>query len=426
MRNGTCPDPARRRRRRAPASTLRGCRAGPNQAVMRLADGRIVPDLPLDEAKVARCRALAGRVTAQVLQLVRSHTTVSIERCVLRLLGFHGAGPRGVPWVNLMVDELHARGLAGRGAAWWLGYVMRAGVHDPAAIVERFAALPRTPAPLSPGGGGAPPARPRRAARAAGGGGGGAGSGGGGRDVGAGPPAVRDRRHRQHLRRRRAGGGRGAGRRRRHRRHPLHRAVAARLRAARRHHRGLRRHLRHPGELPHHARGARRRVAPARTLPAPHQLLVRPVHDRDRLRGSLGAARHAPQRRDVRHPLPRHQHEPHLRRPVLLAPHLRARGHHHQHRRGQLPHHRRRRREGAHRHRLAVHQRGLRQARRARRGADGPRPRLRDRSARSRTASSSSSRRRSWCASSSPTRPSSTCRPPSTSRATSSSATPTT
>jgi beta-lysine 5,6-aminomutase alpha subunit len=116
---------------------------------MQLADGRTVPDLRLDEAKVARCRALADRVTSQVLEYVRRHTTVSIERTVLRLFGFHGAGPRGVPWVNLMVDELHARGLAGRGAAWWLGYVMRAGAHDPARVVERFAALPRSPAPLS-------------------------------------------------------------------------------------------------------------------------------------------------------------------------------------------------------------------------------------------------------------------------------------
>ena len=134
---------------------------------MRLADGRIVPDLPLDEAKVARCRALADRVTAQVLELVRRHTTVSIERSVLRLFGFHGAGPRGVPWVNLMVDELHGRGLAGRGAAYWLGYVLRAGVHDPARIVERFAALPRAPAPLSPGEDEALRADLRREARAA-------------------------------------------------------------------------------------------------------------------------------------------------------------------------------------------------------------------------------------------------------------------
>src|SRR5512133_3959552 len=104
---------------------------------MRLADGRIVPDLHLDGAKVARCRELAGRITADVLELVARHTTVSIERTVLRLLGFHGAGPRGIPWVNLMVDALHARGLTGRGAAYWLGYVIRAGAHDPSRIAER-------------------------------------------------------------------------------------------------------------------------------------------------------------------------------------------------------------------------------------------------------------------------------------------------
>ena len=51
------------------------------------------------------------------------------------------------------------------------------------------------------------------------------------------------------------------------------------------------------------------------------------------------------------------------------------RRHHHQHRRGQLHHHRRRLRRGAHRDRQPVHQRGLRQARRAEGLAAGPRPR---------------------------------------------------
>ena len=117
---------------------------------MRLADGRIVPDLHLDQAQVDRCRALADQVTAQVLGFVERHTTVSIERTVLRLLGFHAAGPRGVPWVNLMVDELQARGLAGRGAAYWLGYVLRAGARDPRQVAERFAALPARPSALPP------------------------------------------------------------------------------------------------------------------------------------------------------------------------------------------------------------------------------------------------------------------------------------
>ncbi len=115
---------------------------------MQLADGRHVPDLHLDRDEVARCRELADRVTAPVLGFVAGHTTVAIERTVLRLFGLHGAGPRGVPQVNLAVDELHRRGLLGQGAAYWLGYVMRQGARHPAAIVEAIATLPERPAPL--------------------------------------------------------------------------------------------------------------------------------------------------------------------------------------------------------------------------------------------------------------------------------------
>jgi beta-lysine 5,6-aminomutase alpha subunit len=115
---------------------------------MQLADGRVVPDLPLDAAVVARCRELATQVTEPVLELVQRHTTVSIERTVLRLFGFHDAGAGGVPVVNLVVDELHRRGLLHRGAAWWLGYVTRDGTADPARIAARVAALPEAPPPL--------------------------------------------------------------------------------------------------------------------------------------------------------------------------------------------------------------------------------------------------------------------------------------
>ena len=109
---------------------------------MQLSDGRHVPDLRLDAAEVVRCRALADAVTAPVIGFVERHTTVAIERTVLRLYGLHDAGPRGVPWVNLVVDELHRRKVLGRGAAWWLGWAMRQGAGDPASVVERLTALP--------------------------------------------------------------------------------------------------------------------------------------------------------------------------------------------------------------------------------------------------------------------------------------------
>ena len=111
---------------------------------MRLPDGRVVPDLQLDLSVVERCHALADRITAQVLGALRGSTTVSIERTVLRLLGLHGAGPGGIPHVNLLVDELLARGALGRGAAFWMGYLLRRGAHDPDRLVAAAAGLPRT------------------------------------------------------------------------------------------------------------------------------------------------------------------------------------------------------------------------------------------------------------------------------------------
>ena len=117
---------------------------------MVLADGRVVPDLPLDPEKVERCRALADQITGQVLELVRRHTTVAIERTVLRLLGLHEAGPGGIPLVNVAVDALHGRGLLGRGAAYWMGWALRHGATGPLAVVDRLASLPANPTPLAP------------------------------------------------------------------------------------------------------------------------------------------------------------------------------------------------------------------------------------------------------------------------------------
>ncbi|HEX9244356.1 MAG TPA: lysine 5,6-aminomutase subunit alpha [Anaeromyxobacter sp.] len=117
---------------------------------MLLSDGRVVPDLPLDRAKVERCRALADGITGQVLELVRRHTTVAIERTALRLLGLHEAGPGGVPLVNVAVDALQARGLLGRGAAYWLAWARAGGAVSPGAVAERLATLPERPEPLAP------------------------------------------------------------------------------------------------------------------------------------------------------------------------------------------------------------------------------------------------------------------------------------
>ncbi|AGL17437.1 lysine 5,6-aminomutase subunit alpha TIM-barrel domain-containing protein [Actinoplanes sp. N902-109] len=64
--------------------------------------------LGLDPVVVARARALARQAGQAVVQLARSHTTVSVERAVLRLAGVRGADPDGIPWVNRLVDVVRA------------------------------------------------------------------------------------------------------------------------------------------------------------------------------------------------------------------------------------------------------------------------------------------------------------------------------
>src|SRR3954452_20605356 len=70
--------------------------------------------LELDPALVARARALAARAAQPVVDLAHRHTTVSVERAVLRLAGLTGTDPvtgdgraeDRVPWVNRVVDAV--------------------------------------------------------------------------------------------------------------------------------------------------------------------------------------------------------------------------------------------------------------------------------------------------------------------------------
>jgi beta-lysine 5,6-aminomutase alpha subunit len=62
--------------------------------------------LNLDPAVVRKARALAKKAAAPVERMARTHTTVSVERAVLRLAGITGADAEGIPWVNRLVDAV--------------------------------------------------------------------------------------------------------------------------------------------------------------------------------------------------------------------------------------------------------------------------------------------------------------------------------
>jgi beta-lysine 5,6-aminomutase alpha subunit len=62
--------------------------------------------LSLDPAVVRQARELARRAGQPIVELARTHTTVSVERAVLRLAGLEGADEDGMPWVNRLADAV--------------------------------------------------------------------------------------------------------------------------------------------------------------------------------------------------------------------------------------------------------------------------------------------------------------------------------
>ena len=98
--------------------------------------------LGLDPAVVTRARALAEKAAAPVEELAHTHTTVSVERSVLRLAGCEGADTGydalDIPWVNRLVDAtLDQVGLES-GVALPIGdALIQAGTEDLATLAEQ-------------------------------------------------------------------------------------------------------------------------------------------------------------------------------------------------------------------------------------------------------------------------------------------------
>ncbi len=114
-------------------------------------------ELRIDRSAVARCRDLAAAIAAPVSAFIDAHSTVAVERSVLRLLGVDGVGADEIPVPNVVVDALGdavAGGIAlafGRGLAETgldpeaLGRAIASGTH----ALSDFTAVPEVAARAS-------------------------------------------------------------------------------------------------------------------------------------------------------------------------------------------------------------------------------------------------------------------------------------
>jgi beta-lysine 5,6-aminomutase alpha subunit len=95
--------------------------------------------LAVDDALVGRCRDIAARVATAVQAFVDGHTTVAIERTVLRAFGVQGADEEGVPLVNRCVERLRTAGALGLGVAYHIARELEAGCAGPQEAAEALA-----------------------------------------------------------------------------------------------------------------------------------------------------------------------------------------------------------------------------------------------------------------------------------------------
>ncbi|HCU92310.1 MAG TPA: lysine 2,3-aminomutase, partial [Actinobacteria bacterium] len=96
--------------------------------------------LGLDPSAVRAARELARIAGQPIVDMARSHTTVSVERAVLRLAGLDGADSDGMPWVNRLVDAVRETTGLEHGVALPVWDALAAGGYPGLAALARDAA----------------------------------------------------------------------------------------------------------------------------------------------------------------------------------------------------------------------------------------------------------------------------------------------
>ena len=95
-------------------------------------------ELRFDPAVVARARSLAAAIVEPVERFIAVHSTVSVERAVLRLLGVDGVIGDGIPTPNAVLDVLEPEARAG-GIARFMGRAVAETGESPAVLADRLA-----------------------------------------------------------------------------------------------------------------------------------------------------------------------------------------------------------------------------------------------------------------------------------------------
>jgi len=92
--------------------------------------------LQLDQGMINAARESAKKIVADIKEHIDLHSTVSVERAVLRLFGVDGVNPEDIPLPNVLQEQISKNGKLGMGAAFWLVNGMLAYNLDVQALAE--------------------------------------------------------------------------------------------------------------------------------------------------------------------------------------------------------------------------------------------------------------------------------------------------
>ncbi|MCC5912096.1 MAG: lysine 5,6-aminomutase subunit alpha [Clostridiaceae bacterium] len=99
----------------------------------------MISKLNIDASIVGKARGAAGNIAEEVQKFIEEHTTVTVERTVVRLLGIDGVDEIDTPLPNVVVDNIKEGGGLGNGAAYWIGNAMVQTGNTPQEIAEAVA-----------------------------------------------------------------------------------------------------------------------------------------------------------------------------------------------------------------------------------------------------------------------------------------------
>lgn len=69
------------------------------------------------------CHKLAKKIVDDVFEFIKKHSTSSVERAILRIMGINGANEEGIPYCNLIVEKAQKANLINDGISYLIGYL---------------------------------------------------------------------------------------------------------------------------------------------------------------------------------------------------------------------------------------------------------------------------------------------------------------